>query len=128
MNFELPLEFCTKQYPKEFVELNIKLKNQEHLLLLEKVEEVFQTQKEVILRLAPRDTEVWVVYFKIKEGGGNRMIVAHPDAGEWVATVALNKVVYGELIKKINEKNSVNVHELFRFTAPSNFYLSLEFV
>jgi hypothetical protein len=73
----------------------------------------------------------WIVFWKLREGD-SRLLVAHPQPDEWVATVALSAADGAAFLSRISELGSaradvteVNLGEFVRTGAVSNLELVL---
>jgi hypothetical protein len=56
----------------------------------------------------------WTVFWKSRESG-SRLLLAHPEHQEWVATVALEPALGQKLVERLKELNagqSLTIHEL----------------
>ncbi len=79
---------------------------------------------ERVLRLVPDDRGSWVIYWKIRESE-NRAMYAHPESSEWVGTIALERKIFEELLKRLRTGVTFSLESLSVLQKKSN--LRIEF-
>lgn len=78
-------------------------------ILVQGLEQVFSSGGELRVDLPDQ----WIVFWK-KRPSDSRLLLAHPQHGEWVATIALEEAHGQHLLnalKKLSVGESVSVHE-----------------
>lgn len=100
--------------------------SEENALLLERLESSVESllneaQSELRLDFSSQFT----LFLKMKQDG-SKLLVAHPEEDEWVATAILSKDQMEEFLKHLHEKRSISFEDLGRFSKMSN--LRLRFV
>ena len=85
------------EHPTRGIELRLGLDAEARLKLATHLESVFSPGKgEIRLELPSR----WTVYWKAREGE-TRLLLAHPEHDVWVATVAVDVAIAGELVSRL---------------------------
>ncbi|MGE0614044.1 MAG: hypothetical protein AB7P04_00250 [Bacteriovoracia bacterium] len=78
------------------------------------------------VRIKPRPPgEQWAIYWKIRDAE-SRAMLAHPNPGEWVATLALTEAHLEVVIDKLRRAESFRLDGAGNLARMSNFHVVIE--
>ena len=80
---------------------------------------------EVLLRLPAKEMEVWAIYWKLREGD-SRALFAHPEKGEFVATVSLEHVILERTLHALRAGESFKIESFCALGGFSNLHIEFE--
>jgi hypothetical protein len=118
------VEFAT--HPQLQNQLTLALKNSERAVLIDQLADLFLNEG-LELRLSLPGN--WVLFWKRRDDG-SRTLVAHPQSGEWVGTVALAADFAEKFILSLKsqaEGQSLKLSSLGQLGAVSNLELIILF-
>jgi hypothetical protein len=99
---EAPLQLFTSTLPQQGIQLTFELGTVDVNLLLSHLEDVYlQSGNELRVGLPGG----WTIFWKHRTTG-SRALVAHPQADEWVATIALSEDFAKQLISSLRTLES----------------------
>ncbi len=119
---EAPIRLDASHGSRSQVRLNMIIRNEQVLQWVTYLEAVYLMQGEE-LRMDLSDS--WILFWKLREDG-NKVLVAHPQSDQWVATVALESS-FGERLllslKKLEVGQSLILSQLGQLNSVSNLEL-----
>lgn len=122
--------FTVATHPKWQTDFQLHLTLDEAKAFADRLEALLQGSPQVtfsphLLRSRdPQYTDQWTLYWKIKTPGPARVMVAHPEHHEWVATIALEHVQMERLIQELRNGNSISLDTLGSSHFLNNLQLS----
>lgn len=69
----------------------------------------------------------WTLFWKLKEGEESRLLLAHPEKEEWVATFVLARAHLDAVLEKFRKKESFRLSESGRVAKLSNVEFEARF-